>query len=309
MKTILTTLIIVISLNSFGQFSKIDCDKTLKKEPYFAGHNPSPSKDSLLLDLEILKFCGNLDSIDEQLLNGTAIAQITIELTTQKKKVTYKAILDFFNEFKKTEQYSTNREIIIVSKTLENKIATVSEFEKDKILLAKIGMSNSELDNFKIFIEANASRKMTYKDAFEKYSVSRQNEQSTLPTKIEFIKLSDLESAIKVGKENGKKVLLYFSCYGCVNARKMEDRILVDNQIKALLIQNFTYYIAYTDDNSKDDTYKTVGKKFIKLQSDNFKTDYQPYFCIIDDSGKILSEIGYTNKTAEFIEFLNKGLK
>jgi hypothetical protein len=104
--------------------------------------------------------------------------------------------------------------------------------------------------------------------------------------------------------------LLYFSCYACINARKIEDRVLIDNQIKMLIVQNFNYYIAYTDDKSEDEITKTtVGKKFIKMQTENFKTNYQPYFCIIDNEGKVLSEIGYTNKIEEFIEFLNKGLK
>lgn len=310
MKTLISTLILFISFKSFGQSVKIDCNKTLKNVPYFAGHRPSPSKDSLLLDLEILKTCGNLDSIDVEFLNGTLIAQITIELVNENKKVTYKAILDYFSEFKKTEQYSTNREVIIVSKTLEKKIATVDEFEKDRILLEKIGMTSSELDNFKQFIEVNAYKKMTYKEAFSNYSVSKQNEKTDLPAKIEFKKLTDLESAIKIGKENGKRVLLYFSCYACINARKIEDRILTDNQVKTLITQKSSHFIAYTDDKSEDDIAKTtVGKKFIKLQTDNFKTNYQPYFCIIDDSGKVLSEIGYTSSTGEFIEFLNKGLK
>lgn len=310
MKTQIITLTLILSLSSFGQRSNIDCSKTINKVPYFARQNSSPSKDSILLDLEIIKTCGNLDSIDVDILNGPMVAQITIQLTNDKKKVTYKAIIDSFNEFKKTTTYLTNREIFIASKTLEKKIVTIEEFENDRLLLQKIGMPNSELDNFKKFIEANPSQKLTYKEAFSLYTTSKDNKTSDIPSKIEFSKLTDIETAIKAGKENGKKTLLYFSCYGCINARKIEDRVLIDNKIKTLIVQNFNYFIAYTDDNSEDEITKTtVGKKFIKMQTDNFKTNYQPYFCIIDDSGKVLSEIGYTNKTEEFIEFLNKGLK
>jgi thioredoxin-related protein len=310
MMTKITSAILLISLTSCGQPSKFDCKKTLDKVPYFVSHNISEPSDSLRLDFDILKNCGNLDSIDSELLTGPMLGSIMIQQATNDKKITYNTILKSINAFKKTDNYSKFRDAIIASKTLENKIVTADEFEKDKELLVKAGMPQSELDAFKIFIQSSTSQKMTYKEAFTKYSSSKQNSQPPPTDKIEFSKLVDVESAIKTGKESGKRVLLYFSCYACVNARKVEDRILTDNQVKTLLTEKFSYFIAYTDDRTEDKaTNSTVGKKFIKLQADNFKSNYQPYFCIIDNNGKMLSEIGYTNKTEEFIEFLNNGLK
>lgn len=310
MTTKIISAILLISLTSCGQQRKFDCKKTLDKVPYFVRHNITEPNDSLQMDFDILKSCGKLDSIDSELLTGPMLGSIMIQHATNDKVITYNTILKSINSFKKTENYPKFRDAIIASKTLENKIVTTEDFEKDKELLVKAGLPQSELDGFKSFIQSNASQKMTYKEAFAKYSSSKQNSQPPPPEKIEFSKLVDIESAIKTGKENDKRVLLYFSCYACVNARKVEDRILTDNQVKTLLTEKFSYFIAYTDDRSEDKaTNSTVGKKFIKLQADNFKTNYQPYFCIIDNDGKVLSEIGYTNKTEEFIEFLNKGLK
>jgi thioredoxin-related protein len=262
------------------------------------------------MDLDILKSCGKLDSIDTELFTGPMLGLILIQHPTNDKQKTYNSILKSINEFKKTDNYTKFRDAIIASNALENKIVTTNGLEEDKELLLKAGMPQSELDSFRLFIRSNYQQKMTYKEAFTKYSASRQKSKSPLPDKIEFNKLVDIENAIKAGKESEKRVLLYFSCYACVNARKVEDRILSDNQVKILLTERFTYFIAYTDDQSEDkSTGSTVGKKFIKLQTDNFKTNYQPYFCIIDNNGKVLSEIGYTNKTEDFIEFLNKGLR
>jgi len=310
MTTKIISAILLISLASCGQPSKFDCKKTLDKVPYFVRHNITEPNDSLQIDFDILRSCSKLDSIDSELLTGPMLGSIMIQQATNDKVITYNTILKSINAFKKTDNYPKFRDAIIASKTLENKIVTAEGFEKDKDLLVKAGMPQSDLDAFKIYIQSNGSQKMTYKEAFEKYSASKQNSQPSPPDKIEFNKLVDIESAIKKGKENGKRVLLYFSCYACVNARKVEDRILKDNQVKSLLTEKFNYFIAYVDDRSEDKgTKSTVGEKFIKLQTDNFKTSYQPYFCIIDNAGKILSEIGYTGKTEEFIEFLNKGLK
>jgi thioredoxin-related protein len=310
MTTKIISVFLLFSLTSCGQQSKFDCKKTLDKIPYFVRHSLAEPSDSLQIDFDILRNCGKLDSIDGELLTGPMLGSIMIQYAANNKVITYNTILKSINAFKKTDNYPKFRDAIIASKTLENKIVTTEDFEKDKELLVKTGLSQSELDGFKTFIQLNTSQKMTYKEAYEKYSSTKQSSQSPLSEKIEFNKLVDIDSAIKTGKENGKKVLLYFSCYTCVNARKVEDRILTDNQIKSLLAEKFNYFIAYVDDRNEDKATKsTVGKKFIKLQEDNFKTNYQPYFCIIDNEGKVLSEIGYTNKTEEFIEFLNKGLK
>lgn len=81
----------------------------------------------------------------------------------------------------------------------------IEEFENDRLLLQKIGIPNSELDNLKKFIEANPSQKLTYKEAFSLYTTSKANKTTDIQSKIEFSKLTDIETAIKIGKENEKK--------------------------------------------------------------------------------------------------------
>ena len=159
------------------------------------------------------------------------------------------------------------------------------------ILLASCGQSSSE-------------------NSKEQNSVSLQNNKPVTTEKIEFTPLVDLESAIKIGKKNKNNVLLYFTSYACVNSRKLEDNILTDSQVKSLLTENFSFFIAYLDDNTIDkSTNSTLGEKFGKLQKEKFKSIEQPYFYIIDYNGKVISEIGYTDDTEAFVTFLEKGLK
>ena len=300
----------LFSLASCGQQNSADCKKILERTPYFIRHSVTETNDSLQMDFDILKICGKLDTIDNELLTGPILGSIMIQHQTKHKKITYNTILNSINAFKKTDNYSKFRDAIIASKTLENKIVSAEVFEKDKDLLLKAGLSQSELDGFKTYIQSNTSQKMTYRKAFAKYSAEKEKSQPTPPEKIEFNKLIDVESAIKVGKENGKRVLIYFSGYACINSRKVEDRILTDDQVKTMLSEKFVCFIAHTDDRTVDKaSNSTLGKKFIKIQADNFKSSFQPNFYIIDENGKILSEIGYTSKTEEFIEFLKKGLK
>ena len=55
--------------------------------------------------------------------------------------------------------------------SLENKIVTPEEFERDKALLLKVILDESEIDDFRLFIQTNSAHKMTYKQAFAEYSL------------------------------------------------------------------------------------------------------------------------------------------
>lgn len=311
MTRLISVVVLLISFTSYGQSNKSECINTLDKIPYFIIHNIinlKESNDSVFMDFKILKSCGNLDSIDSELLTGPILGTMVIQLATDGKKATYRAIINSINELKKTAEYTKFRDVTIISKTLENKIVNINVIEQDRELLAKIGMSESDLDSFKIFIKNSIDENMTYKEAFTKY---RSNTATPYVTKkIEYNKLKDIKTAIKEGKENDERVLIYFSGHACVNSRKMEDRILTDDQVENLLAEKFIFFVGYVDDKTMDKTSNsTIGQNIIKIQSDNFKTNSQPYFCVIDDNGKILSQIGYTNKVEDFIVFLNKGLK
>lgn len=310
MITRIILICLLLPVLSFGQQHKFDCEKTLNKTPYLAKQTEMEHSNSLQMDYDILKSCGNLDSIDIGLLNGPMLASIILEHTTHDREITYNSILKSIDAFKKTDKYVKVREAMIIAMTLERKIVTLEEFEKDKELLIKVGLTELEVEKIRIFIQANASQKMTYVEVFTKYSEAKRSTQTQPAEKIKFNELVDIESAIKAGKESGRKVLLFFSGYACVNAKKVEDYMLTNNQVKSLLDEKFICFIAYVDDRSEDKaTNSTVGKKNMKLQENYFKTNYQPYFYIIDNQGKVLSEIDYTVNTQEFITFLNKGLK
>ncbi len=310
-KYLLPEFLLLASLFSKGQTTEPDCKKILDKEPYFMHRPANLSKDSVQLDMDILRRCGNLDSIDNELLKGSVLGTLLVELATKSKVVTYRDILNSINQFKKGEDYLKFRETIIISKTLERKIVTREELEKDKELLAKVGMPGDEIEKFKLFIDVNADEQMTYKEAFEKFISSRPSYLTSKSEKkiLEFEDLIDVDHAIKVSVKKNKKVLIYFTCYACVNARKMEDFVLTDERVKMILTQKYSYFAAYVDAKNPDSkSHLTVGQKYQKLQSEKFKSSYQPYFYVIDDGGNVISEIGYTNKPQDFIDFLNKGL-
>ena len=285
----------------------MDCDKNLDKVPYFATHNVTTGgPDSIQTDFKILKECGQLDSIDSDLLTGPMIGSILVAQATEGKEITYRSILKSINEFKQTNNYKIFRD----AKMLESKIVSLSNLETDRQLMVNIGMPESEIENLKEFVKMHSEEKMTFKQAYTGYMASKPKEQIHEATKLKFADLGDLDNAIKSGKENKKAILIYFTCYACVNARKMEDNILTNEQVKSLLTNNYVDFSAYVDDKTLNaNTNSTIGSKYMKLQSEKFKNNYQPNFVIIDDKGNVIASLGYTNKTDEFVDFLKKGMK
>lgn len=298
---------IIISSTSCGQSNPIDCNKTLDKVPYFATHNVTTGVvDSIQTDFKILKECGQLDSIDSSLLTGPMIGSILVAQATEGKEITYRSILKSINEFKQTDNYKNFRN----AKMLESKIVDLANWETDRQLLVNLGMPESDIENLREFVKMNSQEKMTFKQAYTGYKATKPKEQLPETTKLKFPDLSDLNTAIKSGKENKKAILIYFTCYACVSAKKMEDYILTNEQVKSLLLDHYVYFAAYVDDKTVDaNTNSTIGNKYFKLQSEKFKSNSQPTFVIIDDKGEIIATQSYTNKTDEFLAFLKKGIK
>jgi thioredoxin-related protein len=187
----------------------------------------------------------------------------------------------------------------------------VKEWEKDKLFFIKMGMTEEQLAAFKEFLVKNEDKKWNYKTASTNFSDLMAPESAQATEKLKGMELVDLENALKAGKETGRNILIQFTGHACVNSRKMEDNILTDPEVNALISKNFEYFSAYCDDRRPDPANNslTIGKKYCKIQSEKFKSSSQPTFYILEPNGKIIAETMYTPSIEEFKNFLNKGLK
>ncbi len=132
----------------------------------------------------------------------------------------------------------------------------------------------------------------------------------------------DYDKGLAYAKEVGKPVLLDFTGYACVNCRKMEDFVWSKPEILPILKDEFVLISLYVDAKEelpKEEQYVspetgkeivTVGNKWSDLQITRYKNNAQPYYIILDDNGKDLTEqVGYTPDVEEYQAWLDKGLK
>jgi len=137
--------------------------------------------------------------------------------------------------------------------------------------------------------------------------------------------INDYEKALQLARDSNKPILIDFTGWACVNCRKMEENVWTQDEVKDLIEKNFILVSLYVDDRQKlkeEDQFlfisadgskkpiKTIGDKFITLQSENFKNASQPLYAIITGNEKLLNlPVGYTPDADKYAAWLKSGLE
>ena len=138
----------------------------------------------------------------------------------------------------------------------------------------------------------------------------------------EFVEYDDFDEGMKVAAKEGKPVLIDFSGYGCVNCRKREGAVLDNQDVHAMIEDNFVVIKLMVDEKKqlpepitveeygKKTILETYGDRWSYLQRYKFNANAQPYYVILNDSGELLSgPFSYDENIPKFTNFLEKGIK
>lgn len=137
--------------------------------------------------------------------------------------------------------------------------------------------------------------------------------------------LHDYNQAVQLSKQTGKPILLDFTGYGCENCRKMEEFIWNEPEVFEILNEKLIVVSLYVDDkeklsiseqiivtlkSGKQRQLETIGDKWSVFQQENFNSNSQPQYVLINSKEELLNFplSGYVSKE-EFLNFLNCGLK
>jgi thiol:disulfide interchange protein DsbD len=136
--------------------------------------------------------------------------------------------------------------------------------------------------------------------------------------------MNDYEKALQLSREQGKPILIDFTGWACVNCRRMEEKVWVDEKVKALMKNDFILLSLYVDERKKlpvseqmeytttngvQKSIVTVGDKWATFQLENFHAVSQPQYAIISANEKALTKTkAYTPNAKEFADWLRCGL-
>ena len=134
----------------------------------------------------------------------------------------------------------------------------------------------------------------------------------------------DFAEAEEVARKQNKPIFIDFTGHGCVNCRKMEDKVWGEDEILPLIRDEYVLVSLYVDERKElEEPYmsklsgkkmRNVGNKWADFQAIHFGTNSQPYYVLVapmeDGSFKVLNQpTAYDEDVDAYREFLECGLR
>jgi thiol:disulfide interchange protein len=130
----------------------------------------------------------------------------------------------------------------------------------------------------------------------------------------------DYYEGLAFAKENNKPILLDFTGYGCVNCRKTEEHIWVNDNIRTKLNDEMVLISLYVDDDKKlietlvskqsNKKIRNVGNMWSDFQIANFEQNSQPLYIVVDpkDESVVAAPRGYKEGVEDYRKYLDCAL-
>ena len=110
----------------------------------------------------------------------------------------------------------------------------------------------------------------------------------------------DYFEGVNYAREVNKPIMIDFTGYGCVNCRKTEEHIWVDEKVRKILNDSLVLISLYVDDDKKlKDIYisqqrqnkiRNVGNKWADFQIVNFEQNSQPLYVLATNDQQVISK-------------------
>jgi hypothetical protein len=169
-KLLLCLAIFCLGCAGFVKGQKVkDYSSYLDHTPGFL-QKDSASADSLFKnDVMVLEQLWHFDSIDAALLKKPVLSVMLRDQVAMGKPATYRTIIESITNFKRTEAYQDFITGIILYRKLAAMPVNLQNWDTDKILFARMGFTESDLDDFEKFLRKPEQANMTYKQAYMGY--------------------------------------------------------------------------------------------------------------------------------------------
>lgn len=136
----------------------------------------------------------------------------------------------------------------------------------------------------------------------------------------------DYEQALICSKEQKKPLFIDFTGHGCVNCRRMEEKVWSDPQVLKILKNDYIVVSLYVDDKKiklpaeeqftgrySGRVIKTLGDKNTEIQACYFNSNSQPMYVLMNGDEELLQHPGsaetFDYNPEKFALFLQNGLK
>lgn len=132
----------------------------------------------------------------------------------------------------------------------------------------------------------------------------------------------DIDDAFSYAEQVNKPVMIDFTGDACANCRKVEDNVWSDPRVSEKLANEVVLASLYVDrrtelpkdqqvySEAKERKLKTIGDKWSQYQIDNFKSNSQPLYVIVDkDLNRYNLPIGYESDIETYLQWMDEGIE
>lgn len=323
MKITLTLCISLVAFLGFSQ-SKMDCDKIKTQVPHFVNASIEEMKVAIDRDLETIRFCLDMDSIDQSILiQPPFVTSFILEKGKSKEDITFSVLFEYIEEFRSKENYAKIREAFAFMMKYEAKEIDPSDSIEVRKGLELYLKSEEELELLMAMIFAVENANSTYEDVFTLFK----NRKTSKPGKgtgdaydnsariwEQFSYIESLKQ-LKASSISKKRKLIYFTGFADVNSRYMEQHLFPHKTIVEGF-KNFDCYYGHVDSKSEASNEQKAEFENLKIETQGqfisaiekmlFPKNYQPIFIIVDENFKVIDTLDYTSEKDKFIAFLEK---
>ncbi len=314
------TLIFILLISSFYAQSQ-NSYNNIKDLIINIENNDKQNTKSIMDNIKLFSEVG-LDQIDiDLLLKGPLLGTLLIKISSDKQP-TYQDLYNEFQKLKETEEYSKIHSSYEKTNKIENKSVNYRNWENDKQLLIDLNFSTTEIEQIRLLVEKNIDTSKTYKSLIFEFEANKKQVNSLKSESLfEFYNEINIDSLLVECKKHNKPIILYFTGYNCINCRKIEQFVLIEDKISKKLLNDFLFISIYTDNYTlleKNKWYvskvskkniKTIGEKNSDYQITKFGMNTLPLFICLNSENKIIGQADYLKDINKFEFFLNDCLK
>lgn len=141
----------------------IDCDAVLDEPKHFV--LSGQPHDISVADAAALRDCGQLDSMDIEILRTTMLSMLVYDNMLAGQPTTLRSMIATMQEFKQTEDYEGIRDAMAFSFHFSWQHFSESSWPAAKPFFEGVGMSPQQIDSFKTYLQLPENSRRSYHEA------------------------------------------------------------------------------------------------------------------------------------------------
>jgi thioredoxin-related protein len=257
--------------------------------------------------------CG-LDSVDVVLLaEGSLLPDLVSKILQDRhpaQPVTMNDILQSYKAFSNQKEFQEMKGQLAKILTLVNPKVTRENWPATKAALLELEEFRFDLNRAEQHLSFAIENELSYKQFFEELDNWEPMLETPADKKPWAYQNIPYDEAIALARSADKPLILFFTGHAVVNAVKMDDYVLNNEEVRQVLDEHFVFVPLYVDDRTpvEEEKFRNLGQKNLAFQKEKFQTERQPFLVLMDVDGNVLRTFGYTSKVDDFMAFLKKSV-